>query len=108
MDWTRPLSCSRRWGVPRSLVIATLESPALYGRTGLRFSGTGIRVDVLNDWGYAVDVAIEIAADAELGPRTLIVERDGWDHQFPDVFTVTSYWPSYSGPDMRGIGSHLL
>ena len=54
-------------------------------------------------------VAIEIAGDAPVGPRSLLVSLDGRLFEFKDVFTVfAQVWSSYGGPAARGIGSALL
>lgn len=57
----------------------------------------------------SIDVAIEIAAGAGLGPRMLIIEYARARFVVPDFFTVVepTGMPS-AGPEVRGIGSHLL
>lgn len=102
------IACERNWGVPQSLVVTTLRGAPLIGRTGLFFSGSGVRIEVLGT-GMVLEVAIEIAAVAALGPRNLHVVREGAIHLYPDVFTIVSpARPSHSSYGMRGIGSRLL
>jgi hypothetical protein len=102
------IACERNWGVPQSLVVTTLRGASLIGQTGLSFSGSGVRIEALG-MGMVVEVAIEIAADAALGPRNLHVVRDEAIHLYPDVFTIVAPGrPSHSSYGMRGIGSHLL
>ncbi|WP_207539262.1 hypothetical protein [Sabulicella rubraurantiaca] len=103
------IRCSRSWGVRQSLIVATLSGSALLGRARLRFSGSGVSLEVLNRRAEEVDVAIEIAGDAAIGPRSLLLDVDGSLHEIPGLFTVAApVWSSSSGAGSHGIGSHLL
>jgi hypothetical protein len=103
------IACSRNWGVRQSLVIATITGSALRQCESLGLSGDGVRMEVIGGDDNSVDVAIEIAAGASLGPRMLIVEYALARLMLPDFFTVVepTGMPS-AGLEMRGIGSHLL
>ncbi|GGJ35537.1 hypothetical protein [Neoroseomonas lacus] len=106
IDW---IVCSRSWGVPQSLIVATLSGSSLLGRAQLRFSGSGIGIEVINRRADEADVAIDIAGDAVMGPRSLFVALDGRLYEVPDVFRVVApVGTSYSGSASHGIGSHLL
>ncbi len=106
---TTQILCSRDRGVRQSLVMATLSGSSLLSRGELRFSGWGVTVEAISRRAEEADVAIEVAGDAPVGPRSLLVSLDGQLFEFRDVFTVlASAWASYAGPAARGIGSHLL
>ena len=86
-----------------------MTGSALRQCKALRFSGDGVRMEIIGRGGNSIDVAIEIAADASLGPRMLIVEYALARFELPDFFTVIepTAMPS-AGLEVRGIGSHLL
>ncbi len=89
--------------------MTTLSGSSLLSRGELRFSGTGITVEAISRRADEAYVAIEVAGDAPIGPRSLLVSLDGRLFEFRDVFTVlASVWTSYAGPAALGIGSDLL
>ncbi|MBW6398877.1 hypothetical protein KPL78_13515 [Roseomonas sp. HJA6] len=103
------IRCSRNWGVRRSLIVATLSGSGMLRHAGLRFSGSGIGIEVLDRRAEEVDIAIDIAGDAAIGPRSLILAVDGRLLEVPDVFAVMALvLGSSSGAVSQGIGSHLL
>jgi hypothetical protein len=106
---TTQIVCSPDRGVRQSLVVATLSGSSLLSHGELSFSGSGVTVEAVRRRAEEADVAIEVAGDASVGPRSLLLSLDGQLFEFRDVFTVLApAWASHAGPAARGIGSHLL
>jgi len=95
-------------GIPGTIVLTSVLGTGLETVTEVRFSGSGVRAQILSPPGVdRIDVAISIAADATPGPRLILLPatQSSGSESSGVLFYVLA---RSSHASASGIGSHLI
>lgn len=97
-------------GVAGSAVLASIVGTGFDTVTEVRFSGSGVRAQVLRPPSAdRIDVVISIAADAAPGPRAILLLADHGGVSGTDLSGALFYVLARSSyTSASGIGSHLI